>query len=885
MQTDAPHTAKVHDYVPMHHSPNVQSFLDAIPHPVALLDPAGIIVAVNRRWQRLAAANRFVAADAGLGQNYLGISPLVIGLPVAEVSAVAQGLQAVQTQQRETFELEYLSYGIAQQRWYMLSITRFVNAGQIWLMVNHQDITRWKIDQQVVWENEARYRMLSDRAVDFIYAIHVDHNGQAKLEWVSPTFTHLTGYRADEIRTWQQWCAMVYPDDLALAQAHLATVCTGQAHTVEYRLMTRDGRLRWFQDTAHPVWNAPPHRIMRILGAMRDITEQKQAEAALQASEARYRAVSELTSDYVYSGVITPDGHLQLEWVTDSFERITGYTLAELAAADGWTLQVHPDDRPAIREGITRLQAGQIDDREFRLVTKDGRLRWMHTRVRPDRDASAPALTRILGATSDITARKQAEMALHTSEARYRSLSQLTSDYVYAASVDPDGTIIVDWMTDAFTRITGYTLDEVPTSRDWASIVLDEDQAIWQDHITQLRAGKANEAEYRIYHKDGSIRWLRSSASPILAAAEQRVIGILVAVRDISDYKRASLDLRESQERYVLATRAGRVGVWDWNPVTDQLLVEPHFKAMLGFAADDLADTSRAWFRQVYPADLAHIEAAIQACLDGSQSYLDVECRLMDRYGAVRWFFVRGTLLRDAQAQPYRMVGASVDITERKQLEQQLRAMLQEKEVLLKEVHHRVKNNLQVILSLLDLHVDTMPDMAHQSVLRNLHYRIHTMALVHETLYQSNNMAEVDSSVYLQHLLDYLLRSYAVSSAVTLDLDLAPIFITLDTAIPCGLILNEIVSNALKYAFPDDRPGILRVTWRVETGAMFVLQISDNGVGLPAGVNLDNPPTLGLQLVRLLTQQLRGTVTFDTHNGLTVTITFPIKQRVERFTG
>ncbi len=885
MYTDAAHTATGHDYAPLLHSINIQGVLDALPHPIALLDRAGIIVAVNQRWQRLVTTNGFVAADAGLGQNYLGISPLAIGLPAAEVPTVAQGLQAVQIQQREPFELEYLSYGSAQQRWYMLSITRFVHAGQIWLMVNHQDITRWKIDQQVVWDNESRYRMLSDRAVDFIYAIHVDHNGQAELEWVSPTFTHLTGYRADEIRTTQQWCALFHPDDLSRMQASLSLLCAGQAHTFEYRLTTRDGRLLWLQATAHPVWDAPPHHIVRILGSVRNITEQKQAEAALRASEARYRAVSELTSDYVYSGVITSDGQLQLEWVTDSFERMTGYTLAEVAGADGWTRQIHPDDLPGIREGIVRLQAGQIDDREFRLVRKDGTIRWMHTRIRADYTPSEPALIRILGATSDITARKLAEAALHESEARYRTLSQLTSDYVYAASVDPDGTMRINWITDAFTHITGYTLDEMPTSRDWAKIVLDEDQAIWQDHITRLLAGAVNETEYRIYHKNGSIRWLRSSASPIHDALEQRVRSILVAVRDISDYKQASVALRESQARYILATQTGRVGVWDWNSVTDQLVVDPHFKAMLGFAADDLADTSDAWYARIDPADRAHVQAAVQACLDGSQSDLDVECRLIDRHGVVRWFLVRGTLFWDTQGQPYRMVGAIVDITERKQLEQQLRAMLHEKEVLLKEVHHRVKNNLQVILSLLDLHLDATPDMIYQSVLRDLHYRIHTMALVHETLYCSNNMAEVDSSLYLQHLLDYLLRSYVVSSAVTLELELAPIVITLDIAIPCGLIVNEVVSNALKYAFPDNRPGILRVTWRAEANTMVVLQISDNGVGLPAEVDLHNPPTLGLQLVQILTQQLRGTVTFDTRNGLTVTITFPMKQRVERFTG
>jgi PAS domain S-box-containing protein len=218
-----------------------------------------------------------------------------------------------------------------------------------------------------------------------------------------------------------------------------------------------------------------------------------------------------------------------------------------------------------------------------------------------------------------------------------------------------------------------------------------------------------------------------------------------------------------------------------------------------------------------------------------------------------------------------------VDISARKQAEEAIKSSLREKEVMLKEIHHRVKNNLQIISSLLDLQSGTINDPRVLQSFQESQHRIRSMALIHEKLYQSPDLAEVDFADYVRSLIAYLLRAYRISEAtVSLKLDAEPVRLRIDTAIPCGLILNELVSNSLKHAFPDGRRGAITVAVRAEPEGRASLRVSDNGVGLPQGDDWWAGPSLGLRLVRTLTQQLRGTMTVETVAGATFNLSFPL---------
>ena len=226
--------------------------------------------------------------------------------------------------------------------------------------------------------------------------------------------------------------------------------------------------------------------------------------------------------------------------------------------------------------------------------------------------------------------------------------------------------------------------------------------------------------------------------------------------------------------------------------------------------------------------------------------------------------------------------GVQIDITERKRAEEQIRAALAEKEVLLKEIHHRVKNNMQVISSLVALQADRLPDGAMRSVFQDVSHRVRSMALVHEKLYQSADMAQVEFAEYSQSLLNYLWRAHeTAASGVRLALDLEPVPLSVDTAVPCGLILNELVSNALKHAFRGRGQrgeavveGEVAVSLRGDAGGRVCLRVRDNGAGLPAGLDWRQAGSSGLRLVQMLAGQLDATVDVCSNQGTEFTVTF-----------
>jgi two-component sensor histidine kinase len=203
---------------------------------------------------------------------------------------------------------------------------------------------------------------------------------------------------------------------------------------------------------------------------------------------------------------------------------------------------------------------------------------------------------------------------------------------------------------------------------------------------------------------------------------------------------------------------------------------------------------------------------------------------------------------------------------------QSLQNSLSEKEVLLKEIHHRVKNNLQVISSLLYLSSKKIKDKSVQDMFKESQNRVKSIALVHERLYQSKDLGKIDFKEYVTRLTDDLFRSYAVNqSVIKLIITINNIFISIDTAVPCGLIINEIISNSLKYAFPEseelNKSCEIKIEFERDENNESLLSISDNGIGLPPGMDIRKTKSLGLQLVDTLIDQLEGTLEIDLNSG------------------
>lgn len=214
------------------------------------------------------------------------------------------------------------------------------------------------------------------------------------------------------------------------------------------------------------------------------------------------------------------------------------------------------------------------------------------------------------------------------------------------------------------------------------------------------------------------------------------------------------------------------------------------------------------------------------------------------------------------------------DVTTRASTEERLRAALREKELLLEEVHHRVKNNLQVITSLLGLQARSIKDPATRSKFEESRYRIQAMAILHEILDESSSLAEINFADYLRRLVKHLIKSYGAGGRVRTQSDLDPMICHRDVALPCGLIVNEVLSNAFKYAFPGGKSGEVRVELRRDTSGTIQLLIADNGIGLPREWNWDTSQSLGLRLVRTLARQIEADVQVTSGDGTVFSIAF-----------
>jgi PAS domain S-box-containing protein len=287
------------------------------------------------------------------------------------------------------------------------------------------------------------------------------------------------------------------------------------------------------------------------------------------------------------------------------------------------------------------------------------------------------------------------------------------------------------------------------------------------------------------------------------------------------------------------------------------LFVNDAFLETYGYREDEILGQDIAMVR-IADDPGAAISEIHQATLDGAW-YGEVLNHRAD--GTIFPVELWTSIVKNDDNEPVAMVGVARDITARRRAEEALRSSLREKEVLLKEIHHRVKNNLQVISSLLSLQSEYLKDEAMIKIFKESQNRVKSMALIHEKLYQSANLAEIDFSDYLRELTTQLFRSYGIGAhGVSLNVHASQVLLAVDRAIPCGIIVNELVTNALKYAFPNGQGGRIDIDLHPVSDEQIRLAVRDNGVGFPADVDFETSDSLGLTLVRMLADQVQGEV-------------------------
>ena len=579
--------------------------------------------------------------------------------------------------------------------------------------------------------------------------------------------------------------------------------------------------------------------ISNLVFTLYEVTEQIRAKKDLEKSEKKYRDLVENANSAIIRWKV--DG--KIAYFNEYAEEFFGYKEEEVLGKEVSLLMPDTDSSGEDLTGLVRAVAENPENFKNNInenILRDGTRVWMAWTNKPVLDKNGEVIE-ILAVGSDITALKNTEIALEKAE-REKSLVLENANEIIAYH-DTDHNLI--WANQAYLEATGKTLPQLQGKKCYHSWGLEE-QCNDCPVSRAINSGEPQNAEMTPENQE---HWPLAQGSWSVRAAPVRdengnTIGAIEVAHDITEQKKVEEELRilahfpeENPSPVLRCNNEGNV-LYANTPAQNWLkTLGWQFEGYLPDSVHNLVEAARE--------KTSHIEREIASPEGGVFNIIAI------RPSGEEYVNLYGT-----------------DVTERTKAETAIESSLKEKEILLKEIHHRVKNNMQIISSLVSLQADRLKESGGGEILRDISNRVRSMAMVHEKLYQSTDLANVNFAQYTENLLSYLWRSYhSESGKINLVKDLRTVSLSVDAAVPLGLIINELVSNVLKHAFKGRKDGTVAVTLNEDEGGKIVLSVRDNGIGLPAGFDREKPGTLGLRLIQMLAAQVHADVEINSENG------------------
>ncbi|MBC7361992.1 MAG: PAS domain S-box protein [Candidatus Aminicenantes bacterium] len=595
-------------------------------------------------------------------------------------------------------------------------------------------------------------------------------------------------------------------------------------------------------------------------GIVHDITERVRIENELRAANARFSSLLEALPDVIYFKDL--EGRNLI--INRAMEEMTGLKREEiLGKTDS---EIFPPDLAAqCLESDQKVLAEKKIFRFFeKTVNPDGQSRYFETIKAPVFDR-AGNITGIVGISRDITEKTLAEEKIKESERNFRSLFENSTLGLYRTT--PDGRILL--ANPTIVRMLGYESFEELSSRNLERDGFEPSYPRKMFIEKVEKEGEVRGVEAAWKRKDGTIIYVRESARAI-RDENGRTLYYEGTVEDITEKKLAELALAEQKELFQTVLDSAEDLIFVLDRDYKILLFNKAAERVFSWSLEELKGKK---FNEIYPAEgWPEAKNRFDRVLKGEVVKEDVEINFRGRNFVLS---VTEVPLRNEKGEVYAVCGIARDVTRRVELERELESSLREKEVLLREIHHRVKNNMQVISSLLNLQAHYVNNPEFTSIIKECQNRIRSMALVHEHLYQSKNLASINFADYLGKLIIHLYNVHQIKQEkVELEIETDDLFLEIGVAIPLGLLASEIISNSFKHAFPGERKGKVRVRLKEISPSHYQLEISDNGVGLPPEVDPVDSKSFGLQLISLLSDQIGGKIEVDRTAGTRFVVSF-----------
>ncbi|MBN2159241.1 MAG: PAS domain S-box protein [Spirochaetes bacterium] len=748
--------------------------------------------------------------------------------------------------------------------------------------------------------------------IDFAYDWEYWRLPDGTIRYTSPSCERITGYRPDEFDSDPRLIlSIVHPDDRCFVEEHFRCAENRRADDVlvDFRIIRRDGQVKWIAHVCSPMLDGSGRFLGRRV-SHRDITDRKNMEMALQTSEEKYRALLENS----LAGIGVSQGD-RIIYANKALLNMYGYSSFEELSSMSILDHSTEESREFLRGWRRRKANGESIPMEFnhQIICKNGTARTLRLNINyVTIDGLQYAYTTFV----DVTDLLAAYQAKRESEEFLRSLANSIPGVVYQFYVRDNGEMGFYYISERAADFLGQEKVTDDVFELFIAGMTPEDRGRFLDSIREaVRQNKTWQFEGRFIARNGKIRYFSGISHPRRSGGEVVFNGLML---DNTERKRA-----EERLKWQLAMNMALAGL-SGSIIAQSFTIKDIAAIALQYARL-LTDSEHGFVSEIDPQTRKNVihamDGALFSAVDREWNPAGPDNRYAGIWGKVlnegRAFFTNDprsheawSESREGETEIRRYLGVPVllnkdvvgevvltnadrdytgeDLVTTRRIaslyamaiarirnEEDLRESLHEKEILIKELHHRVKNNLQVVSSLLALQSNRIDSEVYRGYFQESQNRVHAMALIHEKLYNSEALARIDFSRYIDDLTRHLFYSYNINTQkVRLVIDVRDVYLGIDAAVPCAMIINELVSNSLKHGFPGDRAGEIVVGLAKNAGDGYTLTVSDNGVGMPERVEGKESASLGMQIVASLTRQIKGAIDVSGQGGTRVTITF-----------